>query len=112
MLALALAALVTGVPVWLRTAGTTALQGDLPVTVTGTQAAPGVPAAGARAALRGRGVGLAGRVGRWFVVGAVALWPGCCQVASAAAVVGDPEPVARTAVAAATGVETLAARWP
>ena len=116
VLALALAALVSGVPVWLRTAGTTALEGEVAVTVTGTQAAPGVPAAALVLLAAGFAVGLAGRVGRWVVVATVLL-AGLLQAASALSVATDPAPVARTAVAEVTGVETLAApvavtAWP
>jgi uncharacterized membrane protein (TIGR02234 family) len=116
VLALALAALLTGVPEWLRTAGTTALQGEVPVAVTGTQAAPGVPAAALVLLAAGVAVGLAGRVGRWVVV-AVVLLAGVLLTASAVAVVADPHRVAGSAVADVTGVETLAAAveltpWP
>ncbi len=116
VLGLALLTLVTALPVWLRTAGTTVLEGEVPVTVTGTQAAPGVPAAALVLLAAGVAAGLAGRIGRWAVVAAVVL-AGVLQTASALAVVTDPGPVARTAVAGATGVETLAAPvtlapWP
>jgi len=116
VLGLALAALVSGVPVWMRTSGSTALQGIVPVQVTGTQAAPAVPAAALVLLAAGIAIGLAGRVGRWVVVGAVVL-SGLLQVASAAAALADPAPVARTVVAAETGVELLASpvrltAWP
>lgn len=116
VLALALAAFLAGVPEWLRAAGTTALEGEVPVAVTGTQAAPGVPAAALVLLAAGFAVGLAGRVGRWVVVGVVLL-AGVLLSASALAVAADPGPVARTAVADVTGVETLAGEvgltpWP
>ncbi len=116
VLGLALAALVSGVPVWVRTAGSTALVGEVPVQVTGTQAAPGVPAAALVLLAAGVAIGLAGHVGRWVVAGAVVL-SGVLQAVSAGAVLADPEPVARTVVADATGVETLASPavltpWP
>ncbi len=116
VLGLALVALVAGLPVWLRTAGTTALQGDVAVTVTGSEAAPGVPAAALVLLAAGLAIGLAGRIGRWVVVATVLL-AGVLLTASALAVVTDPAPVARTAAAEATGVQTLAAPvsltpWP
>ncbi|WP_298460029.1 Trp biosynthesis-associated membrane protein [uncultured Cellulomonas sp.] len=116
VLALALASLVSGVPVWLRTAGSTALEPVVPVAVTGTQAAPGVPAAALVLLAAGIAIGLAGPVGRWVVTGVVLL-AGLLQLASAVSVTADPEPIARTVVAGATGVGTLTApvvitAWP
>ena len=116
VLALALASLVSGVPVWLHTAGSTALQAVVPVQVTGTQAAPGVPAAALVLLAAGIAIGLAGRVGRWVVTGVVLL-AGVLQTVSALSVTGDPEPIARTVVAGATGVGALTApvtvtAWP
>ncbi|GAA2727906.1 Trp biosynthesis-associated membrane protein [Cellulomonas aerilata] len=116
VLALALVTLLSSVPVWLRTAGTTALQGDVPVTVTGTQAAPGIPAAALVLLSAGIAIGLVGRAGRWVLVGAVAL-SGVLATVSAVLVAAGPDDVARTAVAAATGVDTLAepvalSPWP
>jgi uncharacterized membrane protein (TIGR02234 family) len=106
VLALALLTLLTAVPVWLRTSGSTALQGEVPVSVAGTQAAPGIPAAALVLLSAGVAIGLVGRAGRWVLVGAVAL-SGALAVVSAALVLADPGEPARTAVAAATGVETL-----
>lgn len=106
VLALALASLVSGVPVWMTTAGTSALRAEVPVEVTGTQAAPGVPAAALVLLAAGIAIGLAGRVGRWVVTGVVVV-AGLLQAVSAFAIAADPEPVARTVVAGATGVETL-----
>jgi hypothetical protein len=116
VLALALAAPASGVPVWMRTSGSTALQGIVPVQVTGTQAAPAVPAAALVLLAAGIAIGLAGRLGRWVVVGAVVL-SGLLQAAAAAAALADPAPTARTVVAAETGVELLASPvrltpWP
>ena len=107
VLALALAAMASGVPVWMRTAGSTALQGFVPVQVTGTQAAPAVPAAALVLLAAGIAIGLAGPIGRWVVVGSVLL-SGLLQVASAASALTNPGPAARSVVGAATGVETLA----
>jgi hypothetical protein len=116
VLALALVTLLSSVPVWLRTAGSTALQGDVPVTVAGTQAAPGIPAAALVLLSAGIAIGLVGRAGRWVLVAAVAL-SGVLAAVSAALVVADPGDAARTAVADATGVETLVtpvtlSAWP
>jgi uncharacterized membrane protein (TIGR02234 family) len=115
-LALALVTLLSSVPTWLRTAGTTALQGDVPVTVAGTQAAPGIPAAALVLLSAGVAIGLVGRAGRWVLVAVVAL-AGVLAAVSAVLVIADPSDVARTAVADATGVETLVApvtlsAWP
>lgn len=116
VLGLALAALASGVPVWMRTAGSTALQGFVPVQVTGTQAAPAVPAAALVLLAAGIAIGLAGRIGRWVVVGSVVL-SGLLVVASAVSALTEPGPAARSVVAAATGVDTLATpvtltAWP
>jgi hypothetical protein len=116
VLGLALLTLLSAVPVWLRTAGSTALQGEVPVSVTGTQAAPGIPAAALVLLSAGVAIGLVGRAGRWVLVAAVAL-SGVLAVVSAALVMGDPSEPAGTAVADATGVQTLAAPvvlsvWP
>lgn len=106
VLLLALVCLGSAVPVWITTGGSTALQGDVPVTVSGTQAAPGIPAAALVLLSAGVAIGLVGRAGRWVLVAAVAL-SGLLVSASAALVLADPAQDARTAVAAATGVDTL-----
>jgi len=108
VLGLALATLAAGVPRWLHTAGSTALDGLVPVDITGTQAAPAVPAAALVLLAAGAAIGLVGRIGRWVVV-AVVLGIGALLVGSALAVIANPATVAGTMVADATGVATLAA---
>lgn len=108
VLVLALLVLSAGVPVWMRTAGTTSLAGLVPVAITGTQAAPAVPAAALVLLAAGATIGLVGRIGRWIVV-VVVTGSGALLIASALAVITDPGPVAGSMVAAATGVATLAA---
>ena len=107
VLILAAAALAAGVPDWIHAAGATALQGHVPVAVTGTQAAPGVPAAALVLLAAAAAAGLVGRFGRWAVVVVVA-GSGVLLAASALAVIADPGPVARSAVAEATGITALA----
>ena len=107
VLVLALASLTVGVPVWMHTAGTTALQGVVPVDVSGTRAAPAVPAAALVLLAAGAAIGLAGRIGRWVVVVVVGA-SGALVAASSVAVIADPDPVARTLVAELTGVASLA----
>ncbi|MFI2752308.1 Trp biosynthesis-associated membrane protein [Cellulomonas sp. P22] len=104
------------VPVWLRTQGTSALEGQVPVDVTGTQAAPGVIAAAVVLLAAAAAVGLVGRIGRWVVVGVVAA-AGGVVVWSTLDVVSAPEPAAEVVAAAVTGVGALAApvtltAWP
>ena len=107
VLALALGTMASGIPVWMRTAGSTALQGFVPVQVTGTQAAPAIPAAALVLLAAGIAIGLAGRIGRWVVVGSVLLC-GLLLVASAVAALGDHGPAARAGVAMENGVDPLA----
>lgn len=107
---LVLATLVTAgssVPVWLRASGSSALRGEVEVPVTGTQAAPAVLAAAVALLAAAAAVGLVGRAGRW-VVAAVVAAAGATVVASALAVLGDPEGSARVVVASVTGVGALA----
>jgi hypothetical protein len=108
VLVLALAILAAGVPRWMHTAGSTALQGLVPVDITGTQAAPAVPAVALVLLAAGAAIGLVGRIGRWVVV-AVVIGIGVLLTGSALAVIANPEQVAATMVANATGVATLAA---
>lgn len=108
VLLLALATLAAGVPVWVRTAGATALAGQVPVVVTGTQAAPAVSASALVLLAAGAAIGLVGPVGRWVVVGVV-IASGLLVAAMSGAVILDPGPVAASRVAEATGVSTLAA---
>lgn len=108
VLALALAAVATAAPVWIRTAGTTVLAGEIPVEVTGMQAAPALPAVALVLLAAGAAIGLVGRVGRWAVAGVVAA-SGALLIAAALGVVADPDPVALRSVAELTGTATLAA---
>ena len=108
VLVLAGVSLGAGVPTWMHTAGSTALRHVVPVTVTGTQAAPAVPAAALVLLAAGAALALVGRIGRWVVV-LVVVASGVVVAASSIAVIANPVPVAGTMVAEATGVGTLAA---
>lgn len=99
-------ALAAAAPTWLRTSGSTALDPDVLVQVTGTSAAPGVGAGALVVVASALALGLVGRVGRWLVL-AVAVASGVVVAASAAAVLRDPTQAARTAVAEATGVPDM-----
>ncbi|HEY0117788.1 MAG TPA: Trp biosynthesis-associated membrane protein [Cellulomonas sp.] len=105
---LVLAALVglSSLPTWVRATGVGALTGDVPVHVSGSQAAPVVPAAALALAAAGVAVALAGRVGRWVVVAVVALG-GLAVVAASAAVLADAGTPAAAAAATQTGVGHL-----
>ncbi|MBI9114936.1 Trp biosynthesis-associated membrane protein [Sanguibacter suaedae] len=97
------AALLSAVPAWITTTSSTALGEEVSVTVTGTQAAPGVTAAALVVLAASLALGLVGRAGRWVVLGSVALG-GLVVAASAVLVVTDPQGPARSAVAEVTGV--------
>ena len=114
----ALAALtgVVSTPVWVRAVGVGVLAGTAQVEVRGAVAAPAVPAAALVLAAAGVAVLLAGRVGRWLVVAAVAA-SGLMVAWSVAALLADPVPVARAAAADATGVDrvvgdVVVTAWP
>lgn len=118
MLLLLLAALtaVSAVPVWLRSTGASALEGAVPVDVTGTQAAPGVVAAAVVLLAAMGATGLVGRAGRWVVVAVVAL-AGAIVLASTVGALTDSAGIAEAAAAELTGVSALAAPvrptlWP
>ena len=104
----ALAALtgVVSTPVWVRAVGVGVRSGTAQVAVRGAVAAPAVPAAALVLAAAGVAVLLAGRVGRWLVVAAMAA--SALTVAwSVVALLADPVPVARAAAAEATGVDRI-----
>lgn len=109
-------ALLSAVPTWLTTAGSTVLSARVPVSVTGTHAAPGV-GAGALVVVAGAlALGIVGRVGRYVVLAVVAV-AGFVVAGSAFSVLGDAVQVATTAAADSTGVTELVepvrtAVWP
>ncbi|GMA26106.1 hypothetical protein GCM10025864_38650 [Luteimicrobium album] len=116
LLVLGLLALLTAVPTWLTTAGSTVLEPHVVVKVAGTKAAPGVGAGALVVAAAALALGIVGRVGR-FVVLAVAALAGVVVAFSALGVVRDPTPVATREAADATGVTELTegvhvALWP
>ena len=118
LLLLLLAALtaLSAVPVWLRSAAASALQGEVAVEVTGAQAAPGVVAAGVVLLAAVGATGLVGRAGRWVVVAVVAL-AGLIVLASTLGAVTDATGIAEAAAAESTGVGVLAGpvrltAWP
>jgi uncharacterized membrane protein (TIGR02234 family) len=97
------AALLSAVPAWITTTSSTALGAEVAVTVTGTQAAPGVTAAALVVLAASLALGLVGPVGRWVVLASVALG-GLVVAVSAVLVLTDPQGPARSAVAEVTGV--------
>jgi uncharacterized membrane protein (TIGR02234 family) len=109
-------ALLSAVPTWLTSAGSTALSAHVPVAVTGTHAAPGV-GAGALVVVAGAlALGIVGRIGRYVVLAVTAV-AGVVVATSAISVLGDTVTVATTAAADSTGVTELiepvkVAPWP
>lgn len=106
LLVLGAGALAAAAPTWLRTSGSTPLDADVLVQVTGTEAAPGVGAGALVVVASALALGLVGKIGRWLVL-VVAAASGVVVAASAAALLRDPTQAARTAVADATGVTDL-----
>ncbi|MGC5166130.1 Trp biosynthesis-associated membrane protein [Luteimicrobium sp. DT211] len=109
-------ALLTAVPTWLTTAGSTVLEPHVDVLVAGTKAAPGVGAGALVVAAAALALGIIGRIGRYVVL-AVAALAGAVVAFSALGVVRDPTPVATREAADATGVTELTegvhvAFWP
>lgn len=93
---------------WSTSTGSTALDPEVVVAVTGTSAAPGVGAAALVVVASALALGLVGRVGRWVVL-AVAAAAGVVITTSALAVVLDPGPSALSTAAESTGVTELTA---
>jgi hypothetical protein len=108
LLLLGAATLAAAAPTWSRTTGATALDPQVEVVVSGTDAAPGVSAAALVLVAAALALGLVGRVGRWVVL-TVAAASGVVTTVAALGVALDPEPSARSAVADATGVTELTA---
>jgi uncharacterized membrane protein (TIGR02234 family) len=106
VLLLAAAAGASAVPTWVTASGVSALAGAAAVRVSGSTAAPVVPATALVLAAAGAAIALAGRVGRW-VVAAVVLAGGAALVTAAAVVLADPAAPAADAVRAQTGVDHL-----
>ncbi len=109
-------ALLTAIPTWLTTAGSTVLEPHVVVEVAGTKAAPGVGAGALVVAAAALALGIIGRIGRYVVLAVVAL-AGAVVAFSALGVVRDPTPVATREAANATGVTELTegvhvAFWP
>ncbi|MBN9325346.1 MAG: Trp biosynthesis-associated membrane protein, partial [Cellulomonas sp.] len=106
LLLLAVLVWAAAVPTWVSAAGTSVLTGTVEVRVPGTRAAPGMVGAALALAAAGAALALAGRLGRWVVM-TVVLLCGAVVAWSAVALLANPGPVARQAVAAATGVDHL-----
>ncbi|MFC8731277.1 Trp biosynthesis-associated membrane protein [Luteimicrobium sp. NPDC057192] len=109
-------ALLTAIPTWLTTAGSTVLEPLVVVQVAGTKAAPGVGAGALVVAAAALALGIIGRIGRYVVL-LVAALAGAVVAFSALGVVRDPTPVATREAADATGVTELTegvhvAFWP
>lgn len=110
---LVLAVLVAGLalaastrPAWVHARGTSALTGEVALAVKGATAAPAVTAAALVVLAAALALPLAARWSRWLVV-AVLAGAGLLASVAAAAVLADPDPVARAAIAAGTGVAGL-----
>ncbi|OZB48009.1 MAG: hypothetical protein B7X40_08115 [Cellulomonas sp. 14-74-6] len=106
LLLLAVLVWAAAAPTWVSAGGTSVLTGTVRVHVPGTRAAPGMVGAALALAAAGAALALAGRLGRWVVM-TVVLLCGVVVAWSAVALLADPGPVARQAVAAATGVDHL-----
>ena len=102
------AAVVFGLaaPTWVRAAGSTALSPHVDVAVAGTGASTAIGAAALVLLAAGGALALVGRAGRWVVV-AVVVAVGVLVAVSAAGVLVDPLPAARSAVTDQTGAGVL-----
>lgn len=112
--ALTAATALVAVPGWVRGTGTTPAAGALTITVAGSAAAPGVPAAALVLGACLGAVALVGRRGRWLVVAGMAV-AGAVVVVSGVAVLTDPVAAVASAVARRTGVGPTGATvtvWP
>ncbi|WP_239070143.1 Trp biosynthesis-associated membrane protein [Cellulomonas chitinilytica] len=103
MVLLAVVSAVPALPTWLTTTGTTPLRGTVPVSVSGSQVAPGIFAAAVALLAAAAAVALVGRVGRW-VVAVVVLGCGVLVAVAAGSVIADPLAAAAPVVAEVTGV--------
>lgn len=99
-------ALVTGTAVWLRSATTSPVEGEVPVEVVGSVVAPGVNAGGLLALAAAVALALGGRWGA-RLAGAGILLAGALVVGSALGGLADPERAATSAASEAVGVGTL-----
>lgn len=98
--------LLSAIPVWVQAATVSALGPQLSVEVAGSEAAPGVLAAGLAVLAAGVAGGLVGRLGRWIVIAVLLLASGIV-LGSGIAVVTNPRTSALTAAADETGVAQL-----
>ncbi|HEY0189115.1 MAG TPA: Trp biosynthesis-associated membrane protein [Cellulomonas sp.] len=116
LLLLAGAVGLTTLPVWVRAVASAPVTGDVDVTVSGSESAPGVVAAALVLLAAAAAVALVGRVGRW-VVAVVVAGAGVLVVASALAARTGAVSAAEQAAADQTGVALLVegpqvAPWP
>jgi hypothetical protein len=116
LLLLAGAAGLSTLPTWARATATAPVTGDIPVTVSGAQAAPGVVAAALVLLAAAGAVGLVGRFGRWVVVVVVA-GAGALITSSALAARSGARATAERLAGDRTGVAQLVAEpevaaWP
>lgn len=98
--------LLSAVPTWISGTTISALGPQIDLDVPGTQAAPGVMAAGLALLASGVACGLVGRLGRWIVVLVVVL-ASVVIVGSAIGAVVNPRGPALAAAAEETGVASL-----
>lgn len=98
--------LLSAVPTWISGSTVSALGPQIDLDVPGTQAAPGVMAAGLALLASGVACGLVGRLGRWIVV-LVVLLASVVVVGSVIGAVVNPRGPALAAAAEQTGVASL-----
>lgn len=98
---------LVAVPTWFTTTASTALEGTVPVQVSGTQAAPALLAAAVAILAAGAAVALVGRAGRWVVALVVAAC-GVLVVGTTLTVTRDAVTAVTPVVAELTGVGALA----
>ncbi len=106
VLVLALVAGACALPTWVTATGLSPLAGQVAVRVSGSAAAPVVPATALVLAAAGVAAALAGRAGRWVVV-AVVIAGGIALAVAGGGVIADPAGPGTDAVAAHTGVDHL-----
>lgn len=106
VLVLAAAVLLASLPTWVDAPAASVLGEEVLVAVPGSQAAPGVPAAGLALVAAGLAAALVGRIGRWFVVATVVL-ASVVVVVAAVGVLAAPADAAAVAATQETGVPDL-----
>ncbi|WP_024288559.1 Trp biosynthesis-associated membrane protein [Cellulomonas sp. KRMCY2] len=106
-LVLGIGVLATGTAGWVGSTASSVVDPTIPITATGTVAAPGAGAGGLVVVAAGLALALGGTVGRRLAAAAVA-GAGVLVAVSVAAVLADPQAVALSAAQEAVGVAELA----